>query len=359
MRICLLANEIFAWGKIGGFGRATRMIGRELVKRGFEVTAIVPRRNNQKPLEYLDGMRVLGFTFRNPFSAFRLYKEANADIYHSEEPSFGTFLAMKAMPGRKHIITFQNTRRLEDWLANLRYPSLNQMQVLTDWLYEDNPFTHYAIQHANGLFTAAKFMRSRAKEIYHLIQEPEFLPTPVDIPKRIQKSVTPFVCFVSRLDRLKRPEYFLQLAQSFPEVKFIAVGKSRDPLYEQSLRDRFSGLSNLSMPGMIDPFQSNELSQILGQSWILANTSPTEGLPLAFVEAAAHHCAILSALDPDGFTTNYGVQVTKDDFGAGLRKLLDQDFWRVQASKGYEYVSSTFSTEKSIDQHIRIYQSLF
>jgi glycosyltransferase involved in cell wall biosynthesis len=359
MRICFLANEIFAWGKIGGFGRATRMIGRELVKRGFEVTAIIPRRNNQKPVEYLDGMRVLGFELRNPFSAYRLYKEVDADIYHSEEPSFSTYLAMKTMPARKHIITFQNTRRLEDWLANLRYPSLNRMQVLTDWLYEDNLFTHYAIHHANGLFVAAKFMMSRAKEIYHLKQAPEFLPTPVDIPQSITKSDTPLVCFVSRLDRLKRPEYFLQLAQSFPEVKFIAVGKSRDPLYEQSLRDRLSGLPNLSMPGMIDPFQSDELSQILGQSWILTNTSAKEGLPNAFIEAAAHQCAILSALDPDGFTTSYGVQVAGDDFGAGLRKLLDHDFWRVQASKGYAYVSSTFSTEKSIDQHIRIYQALF
>ena len=232
-------------------------------------------------------------------------------------------------------------------------------QVLTDWLYEDNPFAHYAIHHADGLFVAAKFLVARAKEIYHLKQDPVFLPTPVDIPQSIQKSSTPLVSFVSRLDRRKRPEYFLQLARSFPKVKFIAVGKSRDPLYERSLHDQFSGLSNLSMPGMIDPFLSDELSQILGQSWILANTSAREGLPNAFIEAAAHQCAILSSLDPDGFTTSYGVQVTGDDFGAGLRKLLDHDFWRGQASKGYQYVNSTFSPEKSLAQHIQIYQSLF
>ena len=178
MRICFVANEIFAWGKIGGFGRATRMIGRELVKRGFEVTAVTPRRNNQKPVETLDGIRVLGFELHNPFSACRLYKEADADIYHSEEPSFRTFLAMKAMPGRKHIITLQNTRRLEDWLVNLRYPSLNRMQVLTDWLYEDNPFTHYAVRHADGLFVAAKFLVARAKEVYHLETGPRLPPNP-------------------------------------------------------------------------------------------------------------------------------------------------------------------------------------
>ncbi len=61
MRVCLISVEIFAWGKYGGFGRATRLIGRELARRGVEVTAVIPRRQDQKPVEYLDGIRVLGF----------------------------------------------------------------------------------------------------------------------------------------------------------------------------------------------------------------------------------------------------------------------------------------------------------
>lgn len=65
MRICLISVEIFAWGKYGGFGRATRLIGRELVKRGVEVYAVVPRRNEQRPVEDLDGIRVLGFEPRD------------------------------------------------------------------------------------------------------------------------------------------------------------------------------------------------------------------------------------------------------------------------------------------------------
>jgi len=44
MRVCLICVEIFAWGKYGGFGRATRLIGRELAKRGVEVFAVVPRK---------------------------------------------------------------------------------------------------------------------------------------------------------------------------------------------------------------------------------------------------------------------------------------------------------------------------
>ena len=50
-KICLICVEIFAWGKYGGFGKATRIIGRELVKRGYDVYAVVPRREDQKEEE--------------------------------------------------------------------------------------------------------------------------------------------------------------------------------------------------------------------------------------------------------------------------------------------------------------------
>ena len=55
MRICLISVEIFAWGKYGGFGRATRTLAREFAKRGHEVFAVVPRRRGQMPAERLDG----------------------------------------------------------------------------------------------------------------------------------------------------------------------------------------------------------------------------------------------------------------------------------------------------------------
>src|SRR3990172_2269150 len=99
MHVCLICVEIFAWGKYGGFGRATRIIGRELAKRGIEVFAVVPRREGQKPVEQLDGMTVLSFPRHFPWTSGVLYKECDADIFHSQEPSFGSFLAMKKMPG--------------------------------------------------------------------------------------------------------------------------------------------------------------------------------------------------------------------------------------------------------------------
>ena len=107
MRVCLLSMEIFAWGKHGGYGRATRVIGRELVRRGIEVSAVVPLRGNQRQVEQLDGINVFGFPPRSPWQATRLLRQCNADIYHSQEPSFITYLAQQSDRRFTQEIVFQ------------------------------------------------------------------------------------------------------------------------------------------------------------------------------------------------------------------------------------------------------------
>ena len=358
MRVCLISVEIFAWGKYGGFGRATRMIGRELVKRGVEVTAIVPRRKDQRPVEELDGIRVLGFKPKELLSATDLFRQANADIYHSEEPSLGTYLAMKAMPDRKHIVTFRDPRDTQDWRTEFRLPSLNPAQVIANWLYEDNWLVQDAVRRAHGWYAAAKMIIPKARVKYRLPADPEFLPTPVDVSLHVQKATRPTACFVSRWDKRKRPEIFFELARAFPNVHFLAAGHSRNPEWDGYLRKKYIDLPNLEMLGFIDQFRSNELTELLDRSWILINTAAREGLPNAFIEAAAHGCAILAAVDPDGFASNFGYLVQDDDFAGGLNILLENDRWQQLASQGYAYVRETFALDKAIDRHLSIYENL-
>jgi glycosyltransferase involved in cell wall biosynthesis len=358
MHVCLISVEIFAWGKYGGFGRATRIIGRELVRRGVQVTAVVPQRKGQSPVENLDGIRVIGFKPSRLISAIDLFREANADIYHSEEPSLGTFFAMQAMPDRKHIITFRDTRDAQDWRTEFSLPSLNPVQVIANWLYEDNWFVRNAVRKANAHFAAAYLLIPKARLKYHLSNDPVFLPTPVYIPGNIQKASVPTVCFISRWDRRKRPEIFFELARVFPQVRFIAAGKSRDQQWDNYLRSKYKDLPNLEMVGFLDQFQSDELSRFLSQSWIMVNTAAREGLPNAFIEAAAHRCAILSAVDPDGFASQFGYHANEDEFEEGLRILLEKNHWMDCAQKGYDHVVKTFACDSAINQHLSVYRRI-
>ena len=358
MRICFLCVEIFAWGKYGGFGRATRTIGHELVKRGIKVFAVVPRRGGQKPVEELDGIAVLSFPSYSPWSSRELYRTCDADIYHSQEPSFGTYLAIKAMPNRKHFVTFRDPRDAQDWKIEFQFPSLSKLQVLSNYLYEDNFLVKRAVQRADGVFCAAKHLVPKVKFKYGLKSNPHFLPTPVFVPDKIQKAINPTVCFLARWDRRKRPEIFFELATKFPQVKFIAIGKAQDKKWDSYLRKTYSDLPNLEMTGFIDQFSTNYLYNILGKSWVLVNTSTREGLPTSFLEALAHRCAILSRVNPESIAGRFGYHVKDDDFIQGLERLLEHDNWKEKGENGYQYVKENYELGRVIDQHISVYSEI-
>ena len=358
MRICLISVEIFAWGKYGGFGRATRVIGRELVKRGHEVSAVVPRRSGQRLLEKLDGITVYGFSPFAPWRAKRWLKECDAEIYHSCEPSLATYLAWKAMPDRKHMVTLRDPRDSSDWKKEYKLPSLNKLQVLHNYLYENNRLVRNVIPRLDEVYTTSEFLIPKVRSIYDLPRDPKFLPTPVDVPEEVKKADTPTVCYMARLDRRKRPELFLNLARKFPSVEFIAVGKSRDRRWDEYLRKKYTGLSNLKMVGFVDQFNSNQHSDILNKSWIMVNTSTREALPNAFLEAAAHRCAIMSSVNPDEFALKFGYYAQKDDFEVGLDYLLENERWKQRGRLAYEYVRDKFILEKAMDRHIETYKKL-
>jgi glycosyltransferase involved in cell wall biosynthesis len=358
MRICLICVEIFAWNKYGGFGRATRTIGRELNKRGLEVFAVVPRRPGQAAVENLDGITVYGFDPSNPFTALRLFRQINAEIYHSQEPSFCTYLAQRAMPHKKHVVTCRDTRDFSDWQMEFKEHSLSKLQVAANFIFEDNWLVRAAVRQADMVCTASRFLIPKARRKYRLRQDPVFLPTPVEVPGTARKSDTPVVTYVARLDRRKRPEIFCRLAADFPDVTFIAVGKSRDPDYDRYIRRKYGALDNLKMVGFIDQFRGDRLARIHAQSWVLVNTASREGLPNAFIEAGANKCAILSHVDPDDFARRFGYWARDDDFRQGLAALLENHTWRRLGNKAHAYVARTFETQRAIDSHLRLYASV-
>lgn len=358
MRICLLSTEIFAWGKYGGFGRATRTIGRELARRGLAVSAIVPRRPGQQAVESLDDITVLSYPMGSPWQVAGLCRAADADIYHSQEPSTATWFALRAMPGRRHVVTFRDPRDWSDWRTELAHPSLSQLQVVANFMYEDNPLVHRAVRRADRRFCAAHCIQSKVVAKYGLQDPPPLLPTPVVIPRMVRKASQPTVCYLARWDRRKRPHLFFDLVERFPGVRFLAVGRSRDAGYDRELRERYGHLPNLELVGFVDQFGSEELSAILGRSWIVVNTAAREGLPNAFLEAAAHRCAILSEVDPDGFASRFGTRVEAADFADGLDWLLAHDRWRERGARGQAHVREIFELNRAVDDHLAVYEDL-
>jgi len=368
MRVCLICVEIFI-NKSGGFGRATRTIGRELAKRGIEVFAVVPRQGDQDPVEVHDGITILSFPKTRPWEAIELCRRADADVYHSSEPSMTTVFAQYAMPDRKHMITFRDPRDLGDWKKEYDRPARSKLQVVSNFLYEHNFLVSSAVRRADRVYSLARYLVPKIRRLYRLDRDPVFLPTPVDVPDSVEKAPEPTVGYLARWDRVKRPEVFLGLAERLPEVRFVAAGSARDAEWERSLRERYGGIPNLELHGHIDQFKEpGRHSGFLSRCWMMVNTSTKEALPNAFLEAAAHRCAIVAGLDPDGFASGFGYHVRPDDpsaslpdaddFARGVEWLLEDDRWRERGRRGYEHVCSTFETERAIQLHIDAYREL-
>jgi glycosyltransferase involved in cell wall biosynthesis len=351
-RVCYVATEYFGWGRYGGIGKATREIASGVAGRGFEVHAVVPHVRGQRRVEMVDGVTVHCHPIHAyPFTG-RLYREIDADVYHSEEPSWGTLLAMNSVEDAAHIVTAQNPRTWEDWRRVQRYYPVRR-RIYNRFI---QPSVEAAVRRSDAVFCQARFINGKTRALYGLESDPDFLPNPVEIPEgKPRKSAVPIACFLGRLDGEKRPETFFSLAERFPDVRFIAVGRAHDPAWERWLRDRYGGVSNLELPGFLT---GEDKARVLGESWVLVNTSVHECLPVSFLEAAAHRCAILSPHDPDGYATRFGYHANAGEYAEGLRWLLEGDRWRERGERGHRYVSAVHEKKRVIDRHVEVYEGL-
>jgi len=358
MHVCLLSTEILGWGRAGGFGFATRALGDQLVERGHRVTVILPQpRGTEERNIVLGGINVSAYPRLAFTEGLALLRSVDADVFHSQEPSVGSWLARRAQPGKKHFVTCRDPRSFSDWLMEMRYPSYSAFQVLKAAVYYENFLTRAAVRKASKVFVPAQFLGEKVKRKYGLKMVPEFLPTPIRFPDTVRKAQRPTVCFVGRLDRRKRPESFLELPERFPEVEFICVGDAQDPDYAAMIEERYGRIANLDLTGFIDQFADDRLSKILARSWILVNTSVREGLPNSFIEACGHRCAILSSVDPEAFATRFGAFVPERDFATGLRTLLQDDAWRDRGEAGYAYAKANNDAAVSVELHLQVYEN--
>jgi glycosyltransferase involved in cell wall biosynthesis len=365
MRICLIATEFPGIGAYGGFGVLTHDLALGLIKRGLEVYVAMPRKEGQKPIEVNDGLKVVsypsgiyvGLRDIRPFAG--MYKTLDADIYHSQEPSIGSALAQLAAPHRKHIITFQDPRDVYDWRIELAHRKRSRLEEYKFWFYYQREVGK-AARNASASYCQAKYTIDKVVKMYRLRERPGFLPNPVRMPKmQNPKDLKPTVCYVGRWDERKRPELFFDLAARFPNVRFIAGGAClNNPLRDAALRRRCQEQKNIEMPGW---FGDDERGKLLDRSWILINTSTRECLPVSFLEAGAHRCAILSHCNPDEFAGNFGFRAERgdiDDYAQGLTFLLDNERWKALGEKAYHYVRDTHEYDRVIDQHISIYRRM-
>lgn len=367
MRVCLIATEIFAHGVFGGFGALTRDIARGLVAKGVETYVLVPRQKDQKPIEVMDGINVVSYKsdlylkIKPALKYSSIFDLVDADVYHSEEPSLGTRLALIGASNKKHMVTFQDPRDLNDWKKQWEKKDLTYWEELKFRLAYYHFGIGKAVKEVDACYCQAKYIIEKSKRLFNLKEVPGFLPNPVHVPRTpAVKSTEPSVCFLGRWDPIKRPEYFFELARKFKDIKFYITGGCQ-PHYldrEYELKERYKDLPNLVFLGWVF---GEEKAKILEKCWVLINTSTKECLPVSYLEACAYKCAILSHGNADNFASEFGYWVksgTLEEYEEGLSFLLKDNAWKAAGEKGYRYVLETHEYDAVINRHIEVYSAL-
>lgn len=138
---------------------------------------------------------------------------------------------------------------------------------------------------------------------------------PIPDSSEIEKDDPPLVLWLASVKQWKRPEIFIELAESLKDkgYYFILAGRmaDRDP-YESMLHDYEKSNPNFDYIEEVDLEQSNRL---IARASLFINTSePFEGFPNTFIQSWLRRTLVLSlVVDPDELISKHALGVMTGD----------------------------------------------
>lgn len=163
------------------------------------------------------------------------------------------------------------------------------------------------------------------------------------------------VLWVSRCDDLKRPELFIQLAECFPNVKFVMIAPPANEKenYQKEIKEKADKVENLIF---IDRVPFNKIQEYFDAAKIFVNTSKYEGFPNTFLQAGSGKTPILSlSVNPDNFINKYDCGFyCENDFNKLVEstKVLinNKEVWGEKSRNVFKYVKKNHDIHKNAEQ---------
>jgi glycosyltransferase involved in cell wall biosynthesis len=148
------------------------------------------------------------------------------------------------------------------------------------------------------------FQTIQQKEIFHQFcsREGRIIRNGFFLEPKGETGEKEFILWVSRAEEIKRPQLFLELAQKFPDKKFVMImpGKTETSTRIQS---RINETSNIIYISYV-PFE--EIQYYFNHAYLFVNTSTYEGFPNTFIQCGIGKTPILSfGINPDNIINQH------------------------------------------------------
>jgi glycosyltransferase involved in cell wall biosynthesis len=376
LKIGIIANEFFdeEIGGFGGFGWLAReavFSFRKFPEFFQEPVFLSGNFKTGKKDETVYGTKVL-FPNEDWDLYLRQVQNEKIDILFSIDyrPNYDYPLA--ALPDKPFIFWIQDPRPLDDIkkINTLIIPGKTKIDGIS--AIDCTTFREVLDQSITSKRTIvyacpAPSLLDKANKTFDLhlsAKDIQFLPYPLDnSEKLIQKSDSPKLIFLGRLDPIKRPWIFTELAKYFPEIEFLLLGKAH--FNGEGAWSPHELPANVIVKGHID---GSEKQKILSEASILINTSIHEALPVSFLEGLQFEMPLLSCQDPEGIVSSFGYFTGRidgdglngiDKFRQGLEYLLnDRNRLLALGKQGSEWVNNNHSRSNFINLFAGIIKKL-
>ena len=370
IRLGVITSEFFdiRLGPMGGFGWAAKQLGqifREDPSLGVELIYVAGFAQKTRETQ-VHGSRLVQRE-KTRWANLRKIRRERLDLLLTIDYNSAYTVYLRSLPRTPAIVWVRDPRTPDDVrkIQSLRIPgedaqpqgilcadggSLARISAESAWLGRPLLFA-----------TPEPRLVTRLKAAYGV--EPwNFYRLPNSIqrgPPRIVKSDRPTVVFLGRLDPIKRPWIFAELARHFPRVEFLFLGQSH---FSGPGAWCPAGLSpNIRLLGHVG---EADKSRLLSAAWVVLNTSIHEGLAISFLEALACEAPLLSCQDPGFVVSRYGIYTGRfdgsgmealDAFTQSLETMLDDhDLRRHLGRSGRAWVESTHTREGFVEAFRRL-----
>ena len=342
------------------------MIGRELVKHGYQISFITSDERNELDIEEKENMRLINAyksnkrynVFTKMLLLWRAMKIANPDLFyhHGSIPGIGVVFAK--LQG-KRIVHYIGS----DALVNRKILSRSTKEFKTSRLDIVNICNQLDLLLADQIIVQneyqTKYLTDRTARKTTLIKKPVYVVQKPYHPKLIPQ----IVLWVGSIAEVKQPELVLKLAKANPHTLFKIIGGNAgcDTLCRK-ITEESKVMENVEYIGVV-PFE--EIDTYFEMAYILINTSLTEAYPpIAALQAWMNYTPVVSLGDnEDEIIQKYGMgfhsrtieQMNKDI----LYLIENEDVTKQMGLNGRKYVEEEHCLDKIIDEHTILFTKMF
>ena len=344
---------------VGGAELMQLLIGKEIVKKGFDTSFITYDEEGEKKPDFEKIKIIKTSPYKKNINFFnkirflwKALKDANSEIYIQA----GGVLAIVA------IFCYIKRRKYIKWIAS-------DKNVILEGLDKKTPFflkiAHYIdIKLAKLVIAQNDFQEQIIRNKFN--KECIKIKNPIDIPKDIidfkEKNEKKNVLWVGTLRSIKQPKLYLKLARMMPKYNFKIIGGKADtePELYYKICEEVKDIPNVEFLGFI-PY--DKMHEYYKKSTVLVNTSEAEGFPNIFLEAWINYIPVVSLnVDPDEVICNNKLGFHSKTFKQMISDLdlilNDYNLRKDMGMNARKYVEENHDLRKIADQFEKLILSL-